>query len=100
MWVGIQLCDMWKFHHEIKDKLKNEMHKFHNQIRLSSDCCTTCNQRGYICLRKHFVDNNWRLNGKILVLCKIKCLNAWLNGELIGKYFPLMIVCNKFWVNN
>jgi len=66
------VSDLWKFHVQMKEKLKHEMHHCHNRICLTSDCWTACTQEGYICLTAHFVDNNWKLNSKILAFCKME----------------------------
>jgi len=87
--------DLWKFHVEMKEKLKHEMHHCHNWICLTSDYWTACTQEGYICLTTNFVDNNWKLNSKILAFRKMepphmghdlanKVFDVWLIGVLDG----------------
>ena len=36
------VSDLWKFHVQMKEKLKHEMHHCHNRICLTSDCWTAC----------------------------------------------------------
>ena len=42
------------------------MAKVPNRVCLTSDVWTACTIEGYICLTAHFVDENWKLNYKIL----------------------------------
>lgn len=37
---------------------------------------------GYICITAHYIDENWRLNNKILAFCSLKPPH---NGEVIAK---------------
>ena len=58
--------DIWKFYLAQKEKLKQVMHKSSGRICLTSNCWTDCISERYICLTAHFVDENWKLNSKIL----------------------------------
>ena len=48
------------------------MHKSSGRICLIFYCWTACTSEGYICLTAHFVDENWKLNNKILSFCKME----------------------------
>ncbi|KAH0782487.1 hypothetical protein KY290_002085 [Solanum tuberosum] len=54
-----------------KEKLKQELAKISNRVCLTSDCWTSSTSEGYICLTAQFVDENWRLNCKILNFCRM-----------------------------
>ncbi|XP_017423437.1 zinc finger BED domain-containing protein RICESLEEPER 2-like [Vigna angularis] len=58
--------------HEHKERVKLAMCKSHSRICLTSDCWTSINQEGFICLTAHFVDASWRLNSKIIAFCKME----------------------------
>ncbi|XP_073279532.1 zinc finger BED domain-containing protein DAYSLEEPER-like [Primulina huaijiensis] len=49
-----------------KEKLRQTLASIKNSICLTSDVWTACTSEGYICLSAHFVDDDWKLNSKIL----------------------------------
>lgn len=49
-----------------KNKLKQVLSNIPSRICLTSDVWTSCTTEGYISLTAHFVDENWKLNSKIL----------------------------------
>ncbi|KAF7802885.1 zinc finger BED domain-containing protein RICESLEEPER 2-like [Senna tora] len=61
------------------------------RICLTTDCWTSYNVEGYICLTAHFVDENWKLNSKILSFCKMEPPHNAI--ELANKVFE----CMKEW---
>ena len=85
------VSNVWKLHIELKEKLKQSMHKCHNKICLTFDCWTSYTSEGYICLTAHFVDHNWNLNSKILAFCKMEPPHSGI--ELARKVFD----CLKDW---
>lgn len=82
------VSSLLKLHGEMKEKLKYAIHKCHNRICLTSDCWTACTQEGYICLTTHFVDNNWKLNSKILAFCKLEPPHT--GEDLANKVFEVL----------
>ena len=49
-----------------KKKMKCMLSKVPSRISLTSDVWTSCTSEGYISLTAHYVDANWKLNGKML----------------------------------
>ncbi|XP_028805076.1 zinc finger BED domain-containing protein RICESLEEPER 2-like [Neltuma alba] len=61
-----------EFYISQKGKLKQIMSRSPSRICLTFDCWTTITSERYVCLTAHFVDENWKLNSKILAFCKMK----------------------------
>ncbi|XP_057451882.1 zinc finger BED domain-containing protein RICESLEEPER 2-like [Lotus japonicus] len=61
--------DIIKLYEGEKKKLKEELAKVPSRINLTSDLWTACTAAGYISLTAHYVDENWKLNSKILNFC-------------------------------
>jgi len=68
----IVVSNISKKFHEHKERVKLAMRKSHSRICLTSDCWTSINQEGFICLTAHFIDASWRLNSKIIAFCKME----------------------------
>ena len=49
-----------------KEKLKNQLARSSGRVCLTTDCWTACTTRGYITLTAHFIDDDWKLNSKLL----------------------------------
>lgn len=60
------VSDINKLYLKEKATLKEALGKLKNRICLTSDVWTACTSEGYICLTAHYVDENWKLNSKIL----------------------------------
>ncbi|XP_075099470.1 zinc finger BED domain-containing protein RICESLEEPER 2-like [Nicotiana tabacum] len=65
------VADVKKVYIREKEKLKQILAKIPNKVCLTSDCWTSSNSEGYICLTAQFVDENWRLACKILNFCRM-----------------------------
>nr|GLL33406.1 zinc finger BED domain-containing protein RICESLEEPER 2-like [Ipomoea trifida] len=65
------VSDITKIYFQEKEKLKQVLANIKNRICLTSDVWTACTSEGYICLTGHFVDENWKLNSKILCFAKM-----------------------------
>lgn len=63
---NIVVSDINRFYMREKEKLKHVFATIRNRVCLTSDLWTACTSEGYICLTAHFVDNDWKLNSKIL----------------------------------
>ncbi|KAF7820826.1 zinc finger BED domain-containing protein RICESLEEPER 2-like [Senna tora] len=85
------VADIWKFYLDKKELLKQSMSRTAGRICLTADSWTSYNVEGYICLTAHFVDENWKLNSKILSFCKMEPLYTGI--ELANKVFE----CLKEW---
>ncbi|KAF7820824.1 zinc finger BED domain-containing protein RICESLEEPER 2-like [Senna tora] len=85
------VADIWKFYLDQKELLKQSMSRTAGRICLTADCWTSYNVEGYICLTTHFVDENWKLNSKILSFCKMEPPHTGI--ELANKVFE----CLKEW---
>lgn len=68
---NICVADVKKVYTRGKEKLRQILTKIPNRICLTSDCWTSSNSEGYICLTAHFIDENWRLACKILNFCRM-----------------------------
>ncbi|XP_054821595.1 zinc finger BED domain-containing protein RICESLEEPER 2-like [Prosopis cineraria] len=79
------VSDIRRFYELQKDKLKVILSKSPSRICLTSDCWTAVTSEGYICLTAHFVDENWKLNSKILSFCKMEPPHS--GHELASKVF-------------
>jgi len=73
-----------------KVKLKTFLSQHCGRVCLTTDFWTSCQNFSYMSLTAHFVDNNWKLNKKILNFCQVSshsgdimaqtvwnCLSAW-----------------------
>ncbi|XP_059289836.1 zinc finger BED domain-containing protein RICESLEEPER 2-like [Lycium ferocissimum] len=65
------VADVKKAYIREKEKLKRILAKIPNRVILTSDCWTSSNSEGYICLTAQFVDANWRLVCTILNFCRM-----------------------------
>jgi len=89
-----------------KFKLKTFLSQHCGRFYLTTDFWTSCQNFSYMSLTTHFVDNNWKLNKKILNFCQVSshsgdimaqtvwnCLSAWgLNQVLTMDIFVCYIV--------
>ena len=49
-----------------KENLKNQLARSGGRVCLTFDCWTACTTHSYITLTTYFIDNNWKLNSKLL----------------------------------
>ena len=52
-----------------KDKSKKALERIPSRVCLTSDLWTASTNEGYMCLTAHFVDEDWKLNNKVLSFC-------------------------------
>ncbi|KNA11902.1 hypothetical protein SOVF_130440 [Spinacia oleracea] len=64
-----------------KRKLKSLLRKCKSRVSLTTDAWTSVQQINYMCLTVHFIDNDWKLQKRILSFCPISSHK----GEEIGK---------------
>nr|KYP46648.1 Putative AC transposase [Cajanus cajan] len=73
-----------------KAKLKKFLSRHCHRVCLTTDMWTSRQNLGYMCLTAHFIDNNWKLQKKILNFCQVTshsgktmaktvehCLSSW-----------------------
>ena len=59
-------ADVINMYESEKKKLKQVLSRIPSRVCLTFDVWTSCTIEGYITLTAHFVDENWKLNSKIL----------------------------------
>lgn len=79
------ISDVSRTYSREKEKLKQVLASIRNRICLTSDLWTACTSEGYICLTTHFVDDNWKLNSKIINFVHMPPLHSGV--ELAAKLF-------------
>nr|GMD47281.1 zinc finger BED domain-containing protein RICESLEEPER 2-like [Ipomoea batatas] len=82
------VSDITKIYFQEKEKLKQVLANIKNRICLTSDVWTACTSEGYICLTGHFVDENWKLNSKILCFAKMPLPHTGV--ELAAKIYQFL----------
>ncbi|KAL0650323.1 hypothetical protein Bca4012_093014 [Brassica carinata] len=66
-------ADVYKRYEKEKEKLKKVFAEFKGRVSFTSDMWTaSTTMMGYICLTAHYVDDNFKLNNKILAFCELK----------------------------
>ncbi|RYQ90845.1 hypothetical protein Ahy_B09g096814 [Arachis hypogaea] len=81
-------ADIVKVHKREAAKLKKILVSIPNRICLTSDLWTSSTNEGFICLTAHFVDENWKLQSKILNFCHMPPPHT--GYELSSKIFTLL----------
>ncbi|XP_057734699.1 zinc finger BED domain-containing protein RICESLEEPER 2-like [Arachis stenosperma] len=81
-------ADIVKVHKREAAKLKKILVSIPNRICLTSDLWTSSTNEGFICLTAHFVDENWKLQSKILNFCHMPPPHTGF--ELSSKIFTLL----------
>ncbi|RYQ98981.1 hypothetical protein Ahy_B07g086823 [Arachis hypogaea] len=81
-------ADIVKVHKREAVKLKKNLVSIPNRICLTSDLWTSSTNEGFICLTAHFVDENWKLQSKILNFCHMPPPHTGF--ELSSKIFTLL----------
>ncbi|BAB02100.1 unnamed protein product [Arabidopsis thaliana] len=84
--------DVFKRYELEKGKLKKFFEQFRGRVCCTADLWTARGiVTGYICLTAHYVDDEWRLNNKILAFCDMKPPHT--GEELANK----ILSCLKEW---
>lgn len=73
--------DCWNLYVNEKNKLKSLLSHPNQSVCLTTDCWSSVQNLNYLCLTAHFIDNDWKLNKRILNFCLIKNHK----GETIGR---------------
>ncbi|KAH7688738.1 Tam3-transposase (Ac family) protein [Dioscorea alata] len=82
------VSDITRMYMREKGKLKHVLGNIQNRICLTSDVWTAYTSEGYICLTGYFVDENWKLNSKILNFAKFPPPHTGV--ELAAKLFEFL----------
>ena len=72
--------DCLGLYEEERGKLKQYLSKFTGRVCLTTNTWTSCQNLSYLCLTCHFIDDDWKLQKKILNFCQI----TGHSGEAIG----------------
>ena len=64
-------AEVLKVYNKLKGELKTTLQKLPGRICLTSDLWTSCQNKGYLCLTAHYVDENWKLCSKVLNFCHV-----------------------------
>uniref|UniRef100_A0A803N4L0 Transposase n=1 Tax=Chenopodium quinoa TaxID=63459 RepID=A0A803N4L0_CHEQI len=81
--------DCLELYYSEKEKLR-EIFKTCQRISVTTDTWTSIQRINYMCLTAHFIDNDWKLNKKIINFCPISSHK----GEAIGKAVE---ACLEYW---
>nr|GEV83126.1 hypothetical protein [Tanacetum cinerariifolium] len=87
---GTTTQDCYNLYEEEKNKLLNVIQKNIGRICLTTDSWTSLGKKSYMALIGHFIDNEWKLNKKVLNFCRLdghsgvdigkgveSCVNRW-----------------------
>ncbi|KAI7746458.1 hypothetical protein M8C21_022551 [Ambrosia artemisiifolia] len=80
--------DFYELFLDEKAKLKTQLSQSTLRICLTIDTWTSLQKNHYLCLTAHFIDNNWRLQKKVINFCPILSLK----GRDIGKAVEVCLV--------
>ncbi|KAL5550061.1 hypothetical protein UlMin_000237 [Ulmus minor] len=80
--------DIYQLYLDTRKKLKNEL-KMH-RMSLTTDCWTSIQNISYMCLTAHWIDNNWKLQKRILSFVQVPSHK----GDMVGKE---LIACLNNW---
>ena len=73
--------DCWNLYMNEKNKLKSVFGQSNQSVCLTTDCWSSVQNLSYLCLTAHFIDNDWKLQKRIINFCLIKNHK----GETIGR---------------
>ncbi|XP_026400303.1 zinc finger BED domain-containing protein RICESLEEPER 2-like [Papaver somniferum] len=82
--------DMLKMYVEEKNNLKTYFLTSKKRVSLTTDTWTSPNNFNYICVTAHYIDQNWKLQKRILMFCQVE----GHTGNAIGEK---LVDCLKYW---
>ncbi|XP_021754810.1 zinc finger BED domain-containing protein RICESLEEPER 2-like [Chenopodium quinoa] len=68
-----------------KKRLKSVLKNCNSRVCLTTDAWTSIQQINYMCLTAHFIDNDWKLQKKILNFCSVTSHKGEEVGKMIEK---------------
>ena len=80
------------FGNTVKIILIKNFTNFEGRICLTSDIWTSLTHSGFLCITAHYIDNEWKLNKRII---SFKIINAPHNGKNIASLINDEII--DFW---
>ena len=78
-----------KLYEKERIKLKDILKSCSGRISLTSDLWTSINTDGYITLTAHFIDNEWKLQKKLLNFCLMPPPHS--GSAIFGKISSLLV---------
>ena len=86
------VADVFRRYEIEKEKLRNVFAKHQGRVCFTSDLwLARPTTMGYLCLTASFIDDDWKLNNKVLAFCVLKCPHT--GGEIAST----IIECLKDW---
>ncbi|KAL1161664.1 hypothetical protein V6Z11_A07G151000 [Gossypium hirsutum] len=79
--------DVYKLYLDERVKIKQLLKSSCSRVCLATDTWTSLQRVNYLCITAHFIDNDWKLNKKILNFCPISSHK----GESIGMLFTITV---------
>nr|KJB27812.1 hypothetical protein B456_005G011200 [Gossypium raimondii] len=79
--------DVYQLYLDERVKIKQLLRSSCSRVCLTTDTWTSLQRVNYLCITAHFIDNDWKLNKKILNFCPISSHK----GEYIGMLFTVTV---------
>ncbi|XP_013632998.1 PREDICTED: zinc finger BED domain-containing protein RICESLEEPER 3-like [Brassica oleracea var. oleracea] len=72
-------ADVYRLYENERAALKRELASLPGRVSLTSDLWSLLKREGYMCVTAHYIDRNWKLNGKILTFCALSPPHTGMN---------------------
>nr|KJB39155.1 hypothetical protein B456_007G001000 [Gossypium raimondii] len=77
--------DVYELYLDERIKIKQLLRSSCSRVCLTTDTWTSLQRVNYLCITAHFIDNDWKLNKKILNFCQISSYKGESIGMVIEK---------------